>query len=173
MLDNLMMRHEGKCFYELLSGEIERMEGFKTLSENISPEEYARKYVDRKSQTVDVVGYNTVMDFEFDRFVDNAVHSDMVNLHEKKVIGPKARRNIYYVDFSRPIDGDSAYWASKISCSVIMGGKGASTDAMTYTGSLKGAGEPVFGIARITTPSDGNPDNVEQINFEETDVSDL
>lgn len=171
MLGNLMMRHEGKCFYGLPDGDIVRMEGYTTLDEDVSPEEYARKYVDCKSQTVDVVGYNTVMNFEFDRFVDNLVHDDMVDLYERKVIGTSARRDIYYVDFTHPVEG--GYWTSKITCSVIMGGKGASTEAMKYTGALKGAEEPVFGVAKISAPTNGNPDNVEKITFEETDVSDL
>lgn len=167
MLDNLMMRYDGKNFYEIPDGDIIRMEGFKSLNENVSPEEYSRKYVDRKSQTVDVVGYNTVMDFELDRFVGNEVHDDIVNLHEKKIVGTKARRNIYYVDFTQP-EGDG-YRAVKVTCSVIMSGKGATTEAMTYTGALKGASEPVFGIAKIATPQGGNSDNVETITFEEAD----
>ncbi|MBQ8587882.1 MAG: hypothetical protein IJ454_00665 [Clostridia bacterium] len=167
MLDNLMMRYDGKNFFEIPDGDIMRMEGFKTLSENVSPEEYARKYVDRKSQTVDVVGYNSVMDFEFDRYVGNEVHDDIVDLHEKKVVGTKARRNIYYVDFTQP-EGDG-FRAVKVPCSVIMSGKGAATEAMTYAGALKGAGEPVFGVAKIATPTNGNPDNVETITFEEAD----
>ena len=169
MLDNLMMRYEGKNFYELPEGAIKRMEGFKTLSDNASPEEYVRKYVDRKSQTVDVVGYNTTMDFELDRYVGNEVHDDIVNLFEKKVVGTAARRSIYYVDFTQP-EGEG-FRAVKVTCSVIMSGKGAGTEAMTYTGALKGAEEPVFGVATISAPEGGTPDTVEEITFTESAVS--
>jgi hypothetical protein len=170
-MDQLMLRYEGKNFYEIPDGEITRMEGFKTLSENATPEEYSRKYVDRKSQTNDVVGYTTVLDFELDRFVGNAVHDDIVDLHEKKVVGVAARRNIYYVDFTQP-SGDG-YKAFMVPCSVVMSNKGNTAEAMTYSGSFKEAGETVFGIAKIATPENGNCDTVQTITFEESAESDI
>ena len=164
-MDQLMMRYEGKNFYEVPDGEITRMEGFKTLSENATPQEYNRKYVDRKSETNDVVGYTTILDFELDRYVGNVVHDDIVDLYEKKVVGTAARRNIYYVDFTKP-SGDG-YEAFMVTCAVVMSNKGNATEAMTYSGSFKAASEPVFGMAKIATPEGGNPDTVQTITFTE------
>jgi hypothetical protein len=163
---DLMLRYEGKCFYGVPDGDIVRMRGFKTLSENSTPQEYNRKYVDMKSETNDVTGYTTIMDFELDRYVGDLVHDDIVELHEKKIVGTAARREIYYVDFTQP-KGDG-FAATKTVCSVILSTKGNSTDAMTYTGSFKEAEETVYGIAKIATPENGNPDNVETITFEES-----
>ena len=145
-----ILKRSGKvAFYGVPSKEGEytyhRMKGFTTLSTEKNPKEYSRQYVDEESERTDVVGYNTSISFGFDRAKGNAAHEDLVSIFDDEKIGAAAIRPIVIVDFENATDAGAK--AVKRMFSVIPSSEGDGTDAYTYSGTFKTAGDKQSGIA--------------------------
>jgi len=89
-----------------------RMRGFTTLSTSKNATEYSRRYVDEEFETTDVTGYSPSIDFGFDQYINDAVHTEMVEILDNEKLGTEARRNIVTVDFSKEA-GEGSYNAVK------------------------------------------------------------
>lgn len=124
-----------------------RMRGFTTLSGAKNSKEYSRQYVDEEFETTDVIGFAPSIDFGFDEYTDDAVHSEMVEILDNEYTGSEARRNIVTVDFSQPKDG--GYVAVKREYSIIGDAEGDSMDAYTYSGTFKATGDRIVGTATL------------------------
>lgn len=146
----LMKRSDLVAFYQIPSSTISRMTNFMSLSKSHNPKEYSRQYVDEQFEQSDVVGYSPSTDYEFDRYTESAVHTDIAEIGDKGKTGSDAVRDIIVVDFSKA--SGAGYVATKRSWSVIPDSEGGSTDAMTYSGSFKSKSAPTVGVA---TSSDG------------------
>ena len=170
-MNELIRRDQKKAFWGIPSEDgkpvFQRMKYFTDLSGSKNPGEYNRRYVDENFQRSDVTSYSTSWSFNFDEYNGDAVLEDIVGIIDKNKLGTDAHRDIIFVNFSKK--SGSGYVACKQSFAVIADSEGGSTDAYTYNGNLKAVGEKVWGIATITTPSAGTPDDVEIINFEETE----
>ena len=77
-MDIISKRNDKIAFMALSSDpdKFIRMRGFTEFSQNKNPIEYSRKYVDEQTERNDVVGYAPSISYSFDRFSDNAVHSE-------------------------------------------------------------------------------------------------
>lgn len=167
-MSTIVKRSDKKHFYGIpAEGAVTftRMKHFTELSASKNPKEYARQYVDEPNETTDIVGYSPSLSFAFDEFKDDAVLTDIVDIIDKEKLGTDARREFVQVDFSSP--SGAGFKAVKRTFSVIADSEGGSFDAYTYSGSFKAVGKATYGVATITTPVDGNSDNVETITFAE------
>ena len=124
-----------------------RMTGFTEFSKSANAQEYNRQYVDEEFERNDIVGYSPEFSYEFDRFIGNKVHTDIAAVTDRELTGTDAVRSIIVVDLSQTAQGES-YPAVKRDFSLIPDSEGDSTDAYTYSGSFKAAGEKVFGMAQ-------------------------
>ena len=169
-MEQLVKRSDKKTFYGVPddSGKVTftRMRYFTETSISRNPKEYSRQYVDENGERTDVVGLSTSMSYNFDDHTGNAVLEDIVDITNKELLGTDAQRELVHVDFSRPVD--DGFFAVKRTFAVIADSEGDSTDAYTYSGNLKAAGEKIIGVATIATPADGDSDTVETITFTET-----
>ena len=167
-MKKMVLRSDVKLFYSVggTDGTITRMTGFNSTPTNKNAVEYERTYTDDKQATTDVTGYNTSIDFSFDRFTGNTVHDDIINIFSKEIVGLDARRDIYEVDFASPAES-GGYAAKKRTFSVICSsaGDGVGTDAMKYSGTFKVVSAVTIGTATIATPANGDSDTVETITF--------
>lgn len=145
-MDKILKRSDKKAFYEV-DGTYKRMRGFTDFSMSKNPTEYSRKYVDEMSERNDVVGYNPSISFAFDRFSDDAVHTDMVSIADNESVGTDAVRSIILVDTTE--ETESGYKAQKREFSVIPDSEGNDSDTYTYSGTLKANGAIVAGY--VTT----------------------
>ena len=168
-MEKMILRSDVKLFFGAKGNDdtvtIARMRGFNSTPTNKNAVEYERTYTDDKQPTTDVTGYNTSIDFSFDRYDGNAVHDDIVNIFDNEIVGVDARRDIYEVDFASPVEG--GYAAKKRTFSVICGtaGDGVGTAAMAYSGTFKATSAVTMGTAVIKTPDGGDSDSVETITF--------
>ena len=128
-----------------------RMRGFTTMSGSKNPIEYSRHYVDEDFETTDVTGYSPAIDFNFDQFVGDVVHEEMVEILDGEKTGTEARRNIVTVDFSKPGETTGTYEAVKREYAIIGDSDGDSTDAYTYGGTFRATGKRIVGIATMNT----------------------
>lgn len=125
-----------------------RMRGFTTLSNSKNPAEYSRKYVDEEFETTDVTGYSPSIDFNFDQYIGDPVHEEMVGILDEEKTGTEARRNIVTVDFSQSA-GEGSYKAVKREYAIIGDADGDGTDAYTYGGTFRSTGVRIVGTATV------------------------
>lgn len=143
-MDKILKRSEKLAFYSV-DDTYTRMRGFTDFSMSKNPTEYSRRYVDEGSERNDVVGYNPSISFSFDRFSDDAVHTDMVAIADNELLGADAVRSIMIVDLSRK-SGDG-YYAQRRDFSVVPDSEGSDSDTYTYSGTLKANGAVLTGTA--------------------------
>ena len=122
-----------------------RMKWFDDITTSKNPKEYSRQYVDEEFEQTDVVGYNPSISFGFDRFTDDAVHEDLVEIFNSEKVGADAIRPIIMVDLES--DEKSAIMRD---FSVVAENEGSGTDLYKYSGSFRVKGEKVFGRAEST-----------------------
>ena len=150
---NLVKRSDKVAFLGCLATGTEtfnRMRGFTSLSGSKNPKEYSRQYVDEEFEVTDVTGFSPSYDFGFDQYTDDPVHEEMVEILDNEKTGTDARRNMVIVDFSSPVQG-GGYKAVKRTWSIIGDSEGDSTDAYTYSGTFRSAGNKAFGTATLNS----------------------
>lgn len=169
--EKLVMRADRKMFMGVGNGAatIHRMRGFSSLSESKNPVEYTRKYVDEVFETTDVTGVSPSYDFTFDMMTPNPVLNDLANIIDGEMLGTDAVRTFYCVDFHKPV-GDGFACVMR-DFAVIGSSVGDSTDALTYSGTLRVKTAAVEGVATIKTPEGGDKETVETIEFAKTTES--
>lgn len=140
-----------------------RLNGLTSASESKNPKEYSRQYVDKSFETSNVVGYTPSVSASIDEYLGDPAAEEIIGIIENEQIGTSAIRDMVQVNFSQPVDG--GYRAVKRSWSVIGESSGDSTDASTFSFSLKVSGDRIEGIATILIPAGGNPKNAETISF--------
>ena len=158
---NVARRSEKVAFYGI-KGETDtvtyhRMEGFTDITTSKNPKEYTRQYVDMDTEITDITGYSTSMDYSFDWIKGNAVHEDLIAITDGELVGADAVRSIIVVDMA-----SATHVAKKRDFTVVPDSEGDTTDAYTYSGSLRAYGEVVDGTA---TSADGR----QTITFTEAD----
>lgn len=127
-----------------------RMKGFTSFSINKNPTEYSRRYVDEDFERTDVTGISSSIEFNFDQFDGNPVHDYIANIIDEELIGSDAKIDVIVVDFTKEGTVEKSFVAKKRTYTVIPGSEGDSTDAYTYSGTLRADSETVTGTATST-----------------------
>ena len=122
-----------------------RMHGFTDMGKSANPSEYSRRYVDERTERSDVTGYAPEIGYGFDQTKGDKVQQVIVDITDDELTGKKV--TIVTVDFSQEGATANTYVARKREYSVIPDSDGDSTDAYTYSGSFKAAGDIVKGTA--------------------------
>ena len=155
MAETLVKRSQKVAFYGVpgdSSTTYHRMTGFTEMSKSANPIEYTRQYVDEEHERNDVVGYSPEYSYAFDQFTENAVHTDIVAITDGELTGTDAVREIIIVDMTKKGTPENSFAAVKREFSVIPDSEGDTTEAYTYSGSLKVVGGRISGTA---TSADG------------------
>ena len=145
-MDKISKRSDKVAFFGLSGSDSEfiRMRGFTEFSVSKNPVEYSRRYIDEKTERNDVVAYAPSISYSFDRFSDNDVHKELVEIADKEMVGVDAVRYIVIVNVS---DEGTEKSAVLREWTVIPDSEGDDSDTYTYSGSLKANGEIVLGTA--------------------------
>ncbi|MEG2428597.1 MAG: hypothetical protein RSB58_09245 [Clostridium sp.] len=122
------------------------MQKFTSISEGKEAKEYNRQYVDEDSETADVVGYASGVDYEFDRYTNNPVQEMVARVTDDEIVGTDAQVEIVTVDVFAD-NGSGECPARKRTYSIVPDSIGDGTDALIYSGSLKAASEITKGYA--------------------------
>lgn len=118
------------------------------MGKSANPSEYSRRYVDERTERSDVTGYAPEIGYGFDQTKGDKVQQVIVDITDDELTGKKV--TIVTVDFSQEGATANTYVARKREYSVIPDSDGDSTDAYTYSGSFKAAGDIVKGTASST-----------------------
>lgn len=144
MSEKLVKRSDKVAFMK--DGEIcKRMTKFTDISTSKNPTEYTRRYVDEESDTTDVTGYAEEKAYAFDQHTENSIHEKIAKITDDELTGDDATVEVVVVDKSK--ESDDGFEARLRKYSVVPDSDGDSTDAYTYSGSLKAKGTFVKGVA--------------------------
>ena len=127
-----------------------RMKYFPTMSKSKEPEEYERQYVDENSKRTDVVSMSESIEFELDRHTGDEVHTRIVEIFDKELLGDDANVTLCTVNFTEPGTAEGSYKARIREYAVIPEGEGDGTEAYKHTGSFKSKGDIIEGEATST-----------------------
>ncbi|MDD4689186.1 MAG: hypothetical protein PHE51_05510 [Eubacteriales bacterium] len=147
----LVKRCEKMAYYGVPNGDgytFTKMTGFTEMAVTKNPSEYSRQYVDEEFSQTDITGYSMSVSYEFDRYMDDPVHDDIIAITDDELIGTDAVRPIIMVDLTDEADG--RYSAVMRDFSIIPDSEGGSNDAYTYSGSFKVKGKKITGVAEIS-----------------------
>ena len=154
--EELVKRSRKVAFMGVLSEDTEtftRMTKFTDFSKSSNPTEYSRQYVDEDGEVTDVTGYSPEISYAFDYYTNNAVHGDIIDITDNEKTGDEAVRNIIIVDFTKPVESqNNQFYGKKRPYAIIPDSEGDSTDAYTYSGTLRNKG--VFEEVKVQS-SDG------------------
>lgn len=145
----MIKRSEKLAFMKIGEGDYKRMRGFTELSVSKNPKEYSRKYIDEDMERSAVVGYSPSMSYKFDADPEDAVHQVFFEVADKELLGKDTEQSIVIADISQ-LNDDGSCKAIMRTFSIIPSGEGDDKDTYTCSGSLKAAGEKVFGKATTT-----------------------
>lgn len=129
----------------------QRMRKFTDISTSKNAVEYSRQYVDEEGETTDVTGYSEEKSYAFDQYTDNLVHEKIAKITDDELTGDDATVEVLVVDKSKSVEG--GFEARLRSYAVVPDSEGDSTDAYTYSGSLKAKG--AFEKVTATISADG------------------
>lgn len=140
--EKLVRRSDKVAFLNVGSGEesdFQRMRKFTDLSTSKNPQEYGRQYVDEDGEETDVVGFSPEISYGFDQYTNNPVHEKIAKITDDELKGDDAIVELLVVDKTSK-DEQSQYTARRRKYSVVPDSEGDSTDAYTYSGTLKSKG---------------------------------
>ena len=149
-MDKVVKRSQKVAFYGVPGADsvtYHRMTGFTEITKSSNPKEYNRQYVDEDFERSDVIGYSPEFSYAFDLFEGSEVHADIASISDEEKTGTDAIREIIVVDLTKAGDAEKTFAAVKRGFAVIPNNEGNSTDAYTYSGSLKANGTRVTGTA--------------------------
>jgi hypothetical protein len=152
--EKLVKRSDKVAFLNVGTSEnknFQRMRKFTEISTSKNSTEYGRRYVDEDTYTVDTTGYAEEKSYAFDQYKNNTVHERIAKITDDELVGDDATVEVLVVDKTKEVEG--GFEARLRKYAVIPDSDGDSTDAYTYSGSLKAKG--TFEKVTATISEDG------------------
>ncbi len=152
--EKLVKRSDKVAFLNVGTSEnknFQRMRKFTEISTSKNSTEYSRRYVDEDTDTVDTTGYAEEKSYAFDQYKNNTVHERIAKITDDELVGDDATVEVLVVDKTKEVEG--GFEARLRKYAVIPDSDGDSTDAYTYSGSLKAKG--TFEKVTATISEDG------------------
>lgn len=129
--------------------------GFKDLNENPGAQTGSRRYINDKSTTKSIKGYEFQSAFNADYIESEKVIADIVEIGKLQKTGSDAERDYVIVDLDKKASGggvsESSYEARKIRVAVEVNQFGSDDGDMTCEGNLLGIGDVIPGSFDIKT----------------------
>lgn len=153
--EKLVKRSDKVAFLNVGTSEnknFQRMRKFTEISTSKNPTEYSRRYVDEDAETTDITGYGEEKSYAFDQYSNNSVHEKIAKITDDELTGDDATVETLVVDKTKPVTS-GGYEARLRKYAVVPNSDGDSTDAYTYSGSLKAKG--TFEKVTATISDDG------------------
>lgn len=153
MSEKLVKRSDKVAFMNVGTADapdFQRMRKFTDISTSKNSKEYSRRYVDEETEQTDVTGYAESKSYAFDQYTDNSVHEKIANITDNELTGDDAIVQVLVVDKTTEAEGKLE--ARLRTFAVVPDSDGNSTDAYTYSGTLKAKG--AFEKVTVTLSAD-------------------
>jgi len=120
--------------------------GFVDLNDSPSAQTGSKRYVNDKSATKSIKGYDWSAPFTCDQVKEEAAIEAIVAIGEDELTGAEAERDYYKVDLSKPVSGSTnEYEARKRRVAVEVSEFGNDDGELQCSGNLLGIGDWVKG----------------------------
>ena len=101
--------------------------GFKTINESPGAQVSSKRYVNNKSASKSITGYDSSFPFEIDQIKSEAAVDYIVGIGERRLTGADAETEYYRVDLDKPVkNGETVvkdtYYARKFKVAVEVSG---------------------------------------------------
>lgn len=126
--------------------------GFIELNELPAAQVSAKKYINDKSETKSITGYDWSTAFTTDQIKDEKAIEFICNIGEKQLIGSEAETTYVVVDLDKNIT-DSKYKARKFNVAIEVAEFGNEEGIMTAVGNLLSVGDIILGSFDTSTKS--------------------
>lgn len=125
--------------------------GFTGLDENPGAKEKSTKYINDKSSTSSITGYEWQSDYTADQILSEKVIQEIVDIGKFQKTGEDAERDYVIVDLDSAVtDKENTYTARKIKVAIKVEKFGDDDGNMTCEGTLLGIGDVVAGTFDTT-----------------------
>lgn len=126
--------------------------GVKTLDENPAAQTKSRKYINDKSTTKTISGYDWSAPFDADQIRSQAALAFICDVGEKQKTGEDAETQYVIVDLDQPIkDAENTFHARQINVAIEVASFPNDDGDMGLTGNFLGQGDMVEGKFNTTT----------------------
>lgn len=126
--------------------------GFKTLDEKPAAQTKSRRYINDKSTTKSINGYDWSTAFDADQIRSQAAISFILEIAEKQKVGEDAETDYVIVDLDQPITNEeNTFHARKIPVAVEVADTPNDDGEMGCSGNLLGQGDFVEGKFNTST----------------------
>ena len=123
--------------------------GVTSIEESSNPTEKSVQYVGDKSMTNKVTGYDNQFAIESNLIKNNKVIEYLFDIFRKRKTGRDAQQNYYIVELWNPVEDspeNTKYKARKIMTTAVIETKtDTAGENITFSGSLKGVGDFIYG----------------------------
>lgn len=135
--------------------------GYTKLDESPAAQTKSRRYVNDKSQTKSISGYDDSFPFEADQIIDEEAVEFIRDIGENRKTGAEAETDYVRVDLDKKVgDSGTEYEARKFHVAIEVADFADSDGEMTMSGNLLGIGDMVPGkfdtTAKTFTASDAS-----------------
>ncbi len=125
--------------------------GYKTLDESPAAQTSSTRYINDKSASKSVTGYDWSTPFDIDQIRDEKAVDFICVIGEEQKTGADTETDYVVVDLTRKASAANSYYARKFRVAIEVASFAASDYKMTCTGNLLGIGDPVIGTFQTET----------------------
>lgn len=125
--------------------------GFTELNESPSAKTTSKQYINEKSSTTSITGYETEFGFETDQIRDEKAIDFICDIGETQKTGADAETEYIKVDLDKPSTTENEFRARKFKVAVSIDDFEAKDNEMSAKGKLLGIGDLVVGTFNTTT----------------------
>lgn len=127
--------------------------GFTELNESPSAKTTTKQYINEKSATTSITGYETEFGFETDQIRDEKAIDFICDIGELQKTGTDAETEYIKVDLDKPATVENGFRARKFKVAVSIEDFEAKDNEMSAKGKFLGIGDLVVGTFDTTTKS--------------------
>ena len=133
-------------------GEFEFMgSGFTDLNEKPSAQTSSKRYINMKSESKSVTGYDWTSEFTADQIRSEKALDYIIGIGENQLTGDDAETEYVIVDLDKSTDTDNEFEARKFDVAVEVSDFGDEDGEMTVSGNLLAKSDPVSGTFNTET----------------------
>lgn len=125
--------------------------GFKTLDESPAAQTSSTRYINDKSASKSINGYDWTTAFDIDQIKDEKAVEFICKIGKEQLTGEDAETEYIIVDLTKKAQGENSYYARKFKIAVEIASFAATDYKQACTGNLLGIGSPVIGTFATDT----------------------
>lgn len=125
--------------------------GFKDLNEAPTAQVTSKRYINDKSATKSITGYDWSSAFSADVIATDEVLNYICNIGQSQLTGADAETTYVIVDLDKEGTPTGSYSARKLKVAVEVASFGSEDGEVTVEGNLQGIGDPIEGTFNIST----------------------